>query len=781
MASRPSKNGTPGQGYWGILLIVLGAVLGWLGMQPPEALDEQASTSEFSAARAMGHVEALAASSREMGSPGHARAERYLLETTQALGLESTVQHTTIAFEERGLHRVANVRNIIARWPGRDASGAVVLAAHYDSAPNSPGAADNAASVAALLESGRALASGGALARDVLLLFVDGEEAGLVGARAFVDQHPWGRSISAVVNFEARGSQGASFLFETSPGNHRLVRALAQAAPHPMANSYAYEVYRRMPNETDFSVFRDAGLNGLNFAFFGHPGTYHTSQDVVSRLSSASLQHQGDYALSLARVLGAAGDEMFMPAGDAIYFPVPWGLLTVSAFWALPAVLLLGVLVVMAIRRRPWSWRSVVGGGVAILGAAMAAILAVVVFHRLAVAMLGDWRMVRWQELDAFLIAASLVAAASTLSVWRGLSRWRGAAASPVGALAIWWLLALLLSIVAAGASYLLMVPAFFIAGSMAMARPGARLGGWSAVVAGLGACALGYIWFPLFLLLATALGAGGQMVLAVLMTLFLAMAIAVVGSRLLIEGWAVAALWIAAAVVGAVAVAGAGYDAEHPQADSLVYTLDVDRSAAHWLSFDSGPNAWTGQFVTTTERQDMSDFLGLPWFEGLAAPAPVMPWPGPRLEALAVDPPTPGRYRARIQASRPAHSMWLQVSGDAPITSLDVGGQPLNLERETPSGSSPLVHRVLYRAPPAEGFELTIETEPGSAVRVVMVSEIAGLPPKADGSTPARPPDLRPTIWLPSDVSFLRRVVELSDPLESPGQPEPPAQREPV
>jgi len=68
-----------------------------------------------------------------------------------------------------------------------------------------------------------------------------------------------------------------------------------------------YEVYRRMPNDTDFTIFKEARLPGLNFAFIGDPQHYHAPSDDVAHLDSRCLQHVGSYALSLARHFGTWG------------------------------------------------------------------------------------------------------------------------------------------------------------------------------------------------------------------------------------------------------------------------------------------------------------------------------------------------------------------------------------------------------------------------------------------------------------------------------------------
>ena len=123
-----------------------------------------------------------------------------------------------------------------------------MLCAHYDSVPEGPGASDDAAGVAVVLETLRALKAGPPLDRDVIALFTDGEESGCLGARVFVDEHPWAGDVGIVLNFDARGNSGPSIMFETSDGNGWLIRKYAQAAQQPLATSVSMDVYKIMPN-----------------------------------------------------------------------------------------------------------------------------------------------------------------------------------------------------------------------------------------------------------------------------------------------------------------------------------------------------------------------------------------------------------------------------------------------------------------------------------------------------------------------------------------------------
>jgi hypothetical protein len=115
------------------------------------------------------------------------------------------------------------------------------------------------------------------------------------------------------------GVSGPVLMYETSAGNGPLIREFARATPRPVANSLMNEVYRHMPNDTDFTTLKQAGVPGLNFGFIGEPQYYHQPTDAPGRLSLRSLQHQGSCALSLARHFGNL-DLAILRGPDAVYF-----------------------------------------------------------------------------------------------------------------------------------------------------------------------------------------------------------------------------------------------------------------------------------------------------------------------------------------------------------------------------------------------------------------------------------------------------------------------------
>ena len=114
----------------------------------------------------------------------------------------------------------APVVNVLVRVPGQEPGPALLLASHHDSVPAGPGAADDGHGVALMLELLRAVLADGAPRRPLLAVFTDGEEAGLLGARAFA-LHPAFAEVGAVINLEARGTGGAARAGRRAAGRGR--------------------------------------------------------------------------------------------------------------------------------------------------------------------------------------------------------------------------------------------------------------------------------------------------------------------------------------------------------------------------------------------------------------------------------------------------------------------------------------------------------------------------------------------------------------------------------
>ncbi len=299
--------------------------------QSPAPVPASAPATAFSAARAMADVREIAERPHPVGSADHARVEAWLTGRMAALGLSPQVQTGPLAPESiKRLERwdlpsgpEVVVRNLVGVVPGRDpALPAVLVMAHYDSSAKSPGAADDGAGVAAALEAVRALKARGPLDRDLIVLMTDGEELGLDGARVFFSDHPWRGRVGAVVNLEARGGGGRAMMFETGQGNDETIGLFARAAPKVTggvtSNALAVFVYELMPNGTDFTISKDRGIGGLNFAFIGRPDQYHAAASTPEALDVGSVQHLGSQALE---VLDSLSHARVLPQtkSDAVY------------------------------------------------------------------------------------------------------------------------------------------------------------------------------------------------------------------------------------------------------------------------------------------------------------------------------------------------------------------------------------------------------------------------------------------------------------------------------
>ena len=321
----------------------------------------------------------------------------YLVGRLRELGANPEIQTATVARHiPFGPDTWAVVNNLVAKMPGTQPTGAVLMVAHYDSVPSGPGAGDDAASVAAILETLRALKAGASpLRNDLIVLFTDGEELGLLGAKGFVETYPALRNIKVVLNFEMRGDEGPSMMFQTSARNSWLIDQLAAAAPFPYATSAAAAVYKRLPNDTDLTVFLDAGMAGMNFAAAGGITRYHTALDNAGLLDQRTLQHQGSYALSMARQFGSI-DLNAPRTGDAVFFVVGGKLIHYSTWLAIPLAIVVTMLVLGVIWIGIRDGRFSLGGiaaGFAIYAIAIAVSVAEARGVWWLMAALAGWRM----------------------------------------------------------------------------------------------------------------------------------------------------------------------------------------------------------------------------------------------------------------------------------------------------------------------------------------------------------------------------------------------------
>ena len=305
-----------------LITIVLSLLFSISSFILPKAQDANAPKEEFSAERAMQYVERIAVKPHEIGSSEHEIVRDYLLNELTNLGLKPEVQKDFSVNNIMGRTEKGNIENICARLEGSgESKEAILMVAHYDSTSGGPGAADDAAGVATLLETIRALKESAPLKNDVIFLISDGEEMGLLGAKAFVDKNPLVKDSEMVMNFEARGNSGPVIMFETGNNNEWFMKEFKKSVSNPVAYSFLYEIYKYMPNGTDFTLFKEIGKDGFNFATLEGYETYHNFDDTANNLNQRTLQHEGNYAISLVKHFGNLSLNN-KDKGTSVYFTI---------------------------------------------------------------------------------------------------------------------------------------------------------------------------------------------------------------------------------------------------------------------------------------------------------------------------------------------------------------------------------------------------------------------------------------------------------------------------
>jgi len=318
-------------------LLVAGIIYGvFYALMPQSISEDEVPLKEFSTKRALAQVEAMSKEPHYIGSENHKTVASNLEKELQNLGLETTTQEGYSLTEWGNLSKS---KNILARIKGSGNGKALLLLSHYDSAPHSSslGASDDASGIATILETVRAfLASKSPNKNDIIILFSDGEELGLNGAALFVTEHPWAKEVGLVLNFEARGSAGPSYmLMETNQGNAKMVEEFTKANPgYPVSNSLMYSIYKMLPNDTDLTVFREeAKIQGFNFAFIDDHFNYHTQQDDLQNLSPTTLAHQGTYLVPLLNYFANADLSSLNSTEDYVYFNTPFAFVSYPFSW----------------------------------------------------------------------------------------------------------------------------------------------------------------------------------------------------------------------------------------------------------------------------------------------------------------------------------------------------------------------------------------------------------------------------------------------------------------
>jgi hypothetical protein len=702
----------------------------------------------------MTHLKAIAQKPHPVGTSEHQRVRDYIVSQLASAGANPSLQTTTaIDGQGGGLIRAASVDNIVSRLPGTENSRAIMLVAHYDSAPTSFGAGDDGAAVAMLLETLRALRSGPPLKNDVILLFTDGEEAGLLGATAFVKEHAWFKDVGLVLNYEARGSKGPSIMFETSNQNGWLIKEFAKVAPHPISHSLAYEIYRLLPNDTDMTIFKEAGLPGLNFAFVDGYMHYHTLLDNVGELDERSLLHQGETALALTQHFGNL-NLATRQEENAVYFDVlGLKLLHYRGTWVMPLTILVTILfaalIVFGIKRKHLSVRGVLLGLAALL-------LSVLISSGVATLVWkgvqslpgpGSWTLRGDSYVSKiYLLTFIAITIAITALVYSFFRRKVTLENLMAGSMLFWVILLLVTSLYVPGASYLLTFPLLFAFGLFAWLlwkKERRQSDTQFVVLASVASIPAIILLAPVIYQTFIGLTLNNIGVVMGLVVLSLGLLIPLLHVVPALEKWIVPVSTIFVSLGLMVALnLFASFDERHPKMNSIFYYMNGDSGSATWASVDEKPDEWTSQFLSSTAEVGTLPGMFSKTYAGsfLKAQAPVAPLAVPEVRVVddQRDSNEVRTLRLHISSPRQAQVMSLYMDSSPEILASSLNGKEI-------AGPPTQQWIMRYYGLPADGIEVSWKVKSSEPLHLRMVDQSYGLP-----SLPGNTYQPRPSYMIP-------------------------------
>ena len=611
-------------------LIVVLALAIWRSRGPEPKTDV---ADGFSATRAMTTLRTVLVDGvpHPIGTRANARVRSRILTQLRALGYTTQVQSR---FACNAAAACGQVENIYATQ-GSEKGDVVLVAAHYDSVGAGMGASDDGMGTAVLLETARLLRDEPSRNR-VAFLLTDGEEAGMLGAEAFVADEELSKDVAVVVNVEMRGTHGLSNMFETSSGNRWLIRHLAGALERPQATSFFYAIYDLLPNDTDVTIFKRAGKAAVNFAAIRGVHWYHTPYDDLAHASASTLQHHGDNVLATVRALANA-DLAARSHQDATYFDLlGYSLVWWPQQWTLWMVIGSLVLLMIAARKQP-PREMTFGVLTAFLAIALAGLLgygAAWVARRSS----GGTNFVASPEFAvAAMWLAGLAAAFFGAAAFR---KWSKAQPMLFGVAIVWHMIGIALALKLPGTAFVFVVPAVVVTLCALVDAGETATGAIASTVAAL-------LVFPMALMLYDALGGRLMPAIAILIgtmcTLFAPLYARASNGLIAL---------VLAGVCAVVAMSQPAYDSARPRRLSIAH---VDDPSPRWFA----PEA-TAAMQGVTRFAPAEDGLGR---KGYAAPAPRV---APRVTMTGTR--TGEKLVVRVRSSRGANRLSLLLRGDATV-----------------------------------------------------------------------------------------------------------------
>lgn len=630
----------------------------------------------------------------------------------------------------------ARVRNLVATI-GPAEGPHLLLSAHYDSTFAGPGAADAGIGIASLLETAAVL-RGQRLNRPVTFLFNEGEEMGLIGARAFVERDPLAARVDTLVNLEARGVNGPAVMFETSRPNAAAIALYRAAVDRPVANSLTTDLYGLIPNSTDVTVFAGRPWTILNFAIIGNETRYHTAGDDLAALDRRSLQHMGAQTLAVTETVATGTPPR--ASGPWLYADVLGRQLI-----AMPLLVGLALLGLLLLFFAVTSWRRrALGRPLLTVAATLAGSAAFAWLGQFVLGLIRSgeyWRahpIVIHSAVYACAIAAALLA---LRFIARDADRGRLRAA--------YWLAFLLLgtalAAIAPGGAVFFLAPPFIMAVGMVVARRfliAETIGTFCAIL-------LLYLTFgPALHLFEELLNSGPHWVFAPLGAVLLLPALIElkpladrIPRLFLAAGAADLALlgWLAVGLTPA-------YSADRQQRFTIDYAWDTDARTGHWtVNNDGAPVPIPGDW----QRIELPYLASRRW----AVESPALPVDAPAVALIGQRREGEGRRLRLRLAANGAETLTLIAPAGAALRLAGTPGFVQPFGRGAPNDR--WIVRCVGRS--CDGAVLDLAADGAAPIDFFVVGTRSGLPPAAAPLVQSRPATARPQYGTDSTIAYAR------------------------
>lgn len=720
-----------------IVILSIGAIV---LTSPPKVNSKDSNSNEFSAERAFEHIKYIAQNPHMTGSAEHDVVCSYIVNELERIGLEVDIQNTTIA-DENGYYLYANVTNIVGKIRGKNSSKALLIAGHYDTQPYTPGAADDGLAVGSMLEAAEILKNHCTLENDIIFLFTDAEEIGLLGAEAFVREHPWMKDVGLVLNLEARGNRGPVLAFEVSQDNGWLIREFVKSADRPFAASMMYEVYKMLPNNTDFTIFKNNGVSGINFALVKGFANYHSPTDTPQNLSLKSLQHMGNYVMSLAKHFGNI--PLYETKGkDLVYFNIighkmiyyPAGL----NFWLLSIVLALLIFFFLLgfLRKQLTLGKLALSFFVNILTIALVlgAVWGINYLVKSAYPHYNVFYSSNFYNVEFYFLAFSAITISIFLLIFSYFLRKVNVFNVIASVFVLFTIISIGLLLKVPTASYILLIPllsAFISLNTILffnIDKEKKPIIYFAILIIGLSPTVL--ILSPYIDLLFDAFGLDLPIASVVFLSILLFFILPLINEAIMRFKHSLYLTFFGIAILFLIiAHSKSQPTVNHPLQSNVVYAMNNDLGKAFWLSWNHETDKWNDQFFEDSRVEDASEFY--PWRKWLMlkADADTMQFERPQIQILEESKAENIRIiEFKIKSNLQPTVLDLVISNNFEILSFSLDGIQSNLANNTYRERIGYYYFRIFN-PHSVGHDIKLEYKGDSILPVRVFERLLGLP----------------------------------------------------